>query len=118
MMRPMAREEDVRNLALALPETTEKPCYGTPGFYVKGKLFARIREDNTTVAVKCDKDERDALVASSPKIYSVTPHYQSYPMVLITLSAISKRELEEMLTDAWRFTAPKRVLAAFDAARG
>jgi len=37
-------ESDVRRVALSLPATTEKPSYGTPGFRVKDKLFARIRE--------------------------------------------------------------------------
>jgi hypothetical protein len=41
----MATEDDVRRLALALPETHERPSYGTPGFRVKDRLFARIHQD-------------------------------------------------------------------------
>jgi len=37
----MVTDDDVRRLALALPETVERPSYGTPGFRVKDKLFAR-----------------------------------------------------------------------------
>jgi hypothetical protein len=39
----MASEDDVRTIALGLPETSERSSYGTPGFRVKDKLFARIR---------------------------------------------------------------------------
>jgi hypothetical protein len=38
----MSTERDVRELALALADTVEKPSYGTPGFRVRDKLFARI----------------------------------------------------------------------------
>ena len=41
----MATEDDVRRIALRLPEVTEKPSYNTPGFRVKDKLFLRIRTE-------------------------------------------------------------------------
>ena len=37
----MATEDDVRELALALPGVIEKPSYGMPGFRVRDRLFAR-----------------------------------------------------------------------------
>jgi len=45
MMGRMITEEDVRRVALSLPATSEKPSYGRPGFRVKDRLFARIREE-------------------------------------------------------------------------
>lgn len=47
----MATEEDVRELARALPKTTERPSYGTPGFRVRHKLFARMREEGDVLVV-------------------------------------------------------------------
>jgi hypothetical protein len=41
----VATEADVRRIALSLPETTEKPWFGTPGFRVKDKGFLRIRSE-------------------------------------------------------------------------
>ena len=41
----MATVDDVRRIALALPATAEKPSYGTPGFRVRDKLFARVHDD-------------------------------------------------------------------------
>ena len=43
--------ETVRALALALPGVEEKPCQGTPAFYVRGKLILRLREDDKTLVV-------------------------------------------------------------------
>ena len=43
--------DDVRRIALSLPATTEKSSYGTPGFRVKDRLFARIREEGDVLVV-------------------------------------------------------------------
>jgi hypothetical protein len=106
--------DTVRTIAMGLPATTEKPCFGTPAWYVKGKIFARILDDDASVVVKVDFDERSALVEEDPKVYAVTPHYQSYPMVIIRLGKVRKADLEERLVEAWRFSAPPKLLREFD----
>ncbi|MEA2451064.1 MAG: hypothetical protein QOG63_2996 [Thermoleophilaceae bacterium] len=111
----MATVDDVRRLALGLPESNEKPCYGTPGFYVRNNLFARIRSDDETVVVKVDIGERELLMGAEPETFFITDHYREYPSVLVRLEAIEEDELLEVLTDSWRRVAPKRLLAAFDA---
>jgi hypothetical protein len=107
----MATEDDVRRIALSLPETTEKPSYGTPGFRVKDKLFARIRSDaeGALAVYVADLGEKDALIATDPGKFFTTPHYDGYPMVLVNLPAIDVDELTEILTDAWLVRAPARV---------
>jgi hypothetical protein len=115
----MVTEADVRRVALSLPETTEKPSYGTPGFRVKDKLFARIHEDGDVLVVWCgDLGEKDGLIASEPKKFFATPHYDGHPIVLVRFGAIDVDELTELLTDSWRLRAPRRVLQAFDVERG
>jgi hypothetical protein len=114
----MATEDDVRRLALALPETTEKPWYGTPGFRVKDKGFLRLRAEaeGGLVVFVGDLDEKEALLASGPDRFFTTAHYDGYPIVLVDLAAVDVDELRELITDSWRLKAPKRVLAAFEAA--
>jgi len=113
----MAEEDDVRRHALSLPQTTEKPSYGTPGFRVKDRLFARIHDLPDTIVVwVADMAEKEALLASAPATYFETPHYDGYPMVLVHLKAIDLDELTEVLTESWRARAPRRLLAEFDAA--
>jgi hypothetical protein len=111
----MATLDDVRRLALSLPETAERPCYGTPGFYVRKHLFARIRSDEESVVVKVDMGERELLMGAEPDVFFVTDHYREYGYVLVRVEAIEEDELLEVLTDSWRMVAPKRLLAAFDA---
>jgi hypothetical protein len=111
----MASEDDVRRLALSLPETTERPSYGTPGFRVRDKLFARMHDlPETLVVWVADMDEKEGLLGSSPEIYFETPHYHGYPMVLVRLPEVELDELTEVLTDSWRARAPRRLLAEFD----
>lgn len=111
----MATEDDVRRLALSLPETTEKPWYGTPGFRVRDKGFLRIRSEaeGWLVVFVADLDEKEALLASDPRVFHTTPHYDGYPAVLVDLDAVDLDELAELITDSWRNKAPKRVLQAY-----
>lgn len=111
-------EADVRRIALSLPETTEKPWRGAPGFRVKDKSFLRIREEaeGWLVVFVEDLDEKEALLASDPGKFHTTPHYDGYPTVLVDLAAVEVDELAELITDSWRQKAPKRVLQAYEAA--
>ncbi len=112
----MATEEDVRRIALSLPETTEKPSYGTPGFRVKDRLFARLRDEPGVLVVWCaDLVEKEALILSEPAKFFTTPHYDGHPTVLVQVDAVDVDELTELLTEAWRIRAPKRLREAFDA---
>jgi hypothetical protein len=112
-------EADVRAAALALPATSEKPSYGQPGFRVKDKLFARIREEGDVLVVWCsDTDEKQALIAAEPEKFFTTPHYDGYPTVLVRFGAIDRDELAELLTESWRLRAPMKFVAQFDADAG
>lgn len=112
----MATVADVREIALSLPETSERPSYGTPGFRVKDRLFARVREEGVLVVWTADVGEKDFLVRAEPKKFFTTAHYDGHASVLVRIGAVDREELTELLTDAWRARAPKRLVAASDGA--
>ncbi len=99
-----------------LPEVEVSTSYGTPALKVSRKLFARLREDSEHLVLFVDFMEREALVQSSPEVFSVTPHYVDWPMVLIRLDRVEPDELAELVIESWRRRAPKRLLAAYDEA--
>ncbi|RKG55357.1 hypothetical protein D7X30_26315 [Corallococcus sp. AB011P] len=103
--------DDVREMALALPSTEERPSYGTPGFRVSDKLFARVLDDDSIV-IQVDFDHREALLDSKPDMFKVTPHYQDWPMVIVRLRTVNRRLLEVLLKEAWRRCASAKVLKA------
>lgn len=109
--------DQLRKLVLALPEVREKPSYGTPGFRVRDKLFARVLDDGESVVIKMSLDQREVMVAAAPKIFWVTPHYEGYPMVIVNLTTVKRAMLEELLAEAWRIVAPPKLAAAYDDTR-
>jgi hypothetical protein len=112
----MADEEDVRRIALSLPEVSERPVHRTPGYWVRKKSFLRIRseaEGGLVVFVE-DLDEKEALLASSDAFFT-TPHYDGYAVVLVHLDRVDLDELRELITDSWRLKAPVKLRRAFEA---
>ena len=110
----MVTENDVRAVVLSLPATTEKPSYGTPGFRVKDRLFARLREEGDLLIWVAGEGEKRGLVASEPEKFFTTPHYDGHPSVLVRLSAIDEDELRELITESWRLRAPRKLAEEFD----
>lgn len=110
----MATWEDVRAVALSLPETEEATSHGEVAFKVRKKLFAwESPHEHGRLVVKVDRDERPLLVASNPAAYFVTPHYENYPMLLIHLDHVGPDELRELIEDSWLLAAPPQIAAAF-----
>jgi hypothetical protein len=111
----MVTESDVRRIALSLPETTEKPSYGTPGFRVRDKLFARVREEGDVLVVwVAGEGEKRGLIAAEPEKFFTTPHYDGHPTVLVRFAGVDEDELRELLTESWRLRAPRRLAARLD----
>src|SRR5437868_14546145 len=97
----MATPDDVRELALSLPETLEKSSYGTPGYRVKDKLFARIHQDGVSLVLRCDRVQREVMHAAEPAKFYWTPHYENYDAVLVSLAAVGREELAPLVEMAW-----------------
>jgi hypothetical protein len=117
----MATQDDVRRICLALPGVSEDP--GAFGFSVRGKGFVwlwpervhprRKKVPNADVVVVrvSDLEEKRALLASDPRTFFTTDHYDGYKAVLVRLSAAEPAVLAEVLTDSWRTQAPRDLTA-------
>ena len=104
----------VRALALAFPGVEEGSSYGTPGLRVRGRFLARLWEDGETLVVKCGDDERDFRMKADPETFFLTDHYRGYPTVLVRLSRVTREDLGDVLEEAWRRQAPKRLVREYD----
>jgi hypothetical protein len=126
----VATLDDVRRLALALPETEEKSDGqgGGLGWTVRGKAFVWERPlrrgdlealgdaapDGTILGARVgDVGVKEALVADGSGVFFTTPHFDGYPAILVRLDDIGRTELEELVVDAWLARAPKRLAAEF-----
>jgi hypothetical protein len=107
----------VRRLALAFPGVEEGLSYGTPGFRVRGKFLARLWEDGETLVVKCGDDERDFRMKADPETFFITDHYRGYPTVLVRLGSVTRTDLQDVLEQAWRLNAPRRLVREYEQRR-
>lgn len=109
------RKETLRRIALALPEAEERETWGTPTFRVRNKIFAMFSEGGREVWMKSTHDEQRALVAMEPDTYFVPPYVGPSGWVGVVLSTATDRdEIRELMTEAWRLTAPKRLVSSFE----
>jgi hypothetical protein len=107
----MPDAEDVRRIALSLPDTTEVERWGHPTFDVAGRMVITVPGDQTSFAVRCPKLERDELIASEPGKFWVPPHEASSAWVRARLAALEDiDELYDILVDSWYQVAPAHLL--------
>jgi hypothetical protein len=107
---------DLRKLALALPEAEERETWSRPTFRVRNKMFTTMASDESTAWVKAVPEEQRACVGSDPETFFVPPYVGKHGWIGIFLDRVDPEELEELVTEAWRLTAPKRLLKAYDEA--
>jgi len=108
--------DDVVAIGLRFPEVEVGTSYGTPALKVRGKGMCRMRSNPDALVLRVlDLGEREALLQGQPDAFFSTPHYDGYPYVLVRLEAVDRGELAELIEDAWRIRAPKRVVKAHDA---
>jgi hypothetical protein len=129
----MASWDDVRRLALALPETGERVSRDLRQWTVKDKLFVweRPLRRSDLEALGDDAPDgpilgarvehlvaKDALLADDPAVFFTTPHFEGYAAVLVRLDRIAVEELDELIAEAWLARAPKRLAKAYLEAAG
>lgn len=111
----MVSPDDMRAFALSLPEAEEIQTWGHPTFRVRKKLFATMAPDGSDASIKATIPEQQALIQSQPDVFGIPDYVGRYGWLSVRLDAVDPDELRELLVEAWRRTAPKRVVAAFDA---
>jgi hypothetical protein len=122
----MADADDVRRLALALPQVEEIDSDGFD-FRVGGRGFVwsyperqpgqrRVIRTDIAVLFVGDEAEKQALLLGEPGRFFTTPGYDGWPLVMLRLAEVDVGRLAELVTDAWRMRAPRELADAFDAA--
>ena len=108
--------QDVVEIARRFEGVEEGQSYGTPSLKVRGKFMCRLRANPDALVVRVlDLADAEALLKGQPDVFFITPHYDGYPAVLVRLEVVDREQLAELVEDAWRVQAPKRLVAAHDA---
>ena len=106
---------DIVAVANKLPEVEISTSYGTPSIKVRGKMIARMKEDDETLVLRSDFVSRQILTQADPDAFYFTEHYRNYPLVLVRLGSVQRAALPDLLERAWREVAPARLIKEFDA---
>src|SRR4051794_13710195 len=124
----MADWDDVRRLALALPETSERLSRESRQWRVKDKLFVweRPLRRSDLEALGADAPggpilgarvehlvAKEALLANDEGVFFTTPHFDNYPAILVQLNRIGVEGLEEVIVEAWLARAPPRLVKGY-----
>ena len=120
----MATWDDVRRLALGLPETSEVQKRDMAFWQVRKKTFVWERplraSDLRALGDSAPSGQilgarvehlvaKEALLADDPSVFFTTPHFDGYPAILVQLDLITRGDLEEVVVEAWLVQAPKRL---------
>ncbi len=124
----MADQDDVRRIALSLPQTEEADDHFAFSVRNKSKLkgFAWVWMERVTpkkprvprpdvIAVRvADLDEKKMFLASDSAKYFTEPHYEGFPAILVRLPEVDTDELREIITNGWCCQAPKALVESLE----
>jgi len=120
----MADADDVRRVALALPDVEEIDSDGFD-FRVGGKGFVwsyperlpgqrRVIRTDIAVLFVGDEAEKQALLLGEPEVFFTAPGYDGWPLVMLRLAEVDLERLTELVSDAWRMRAPRDLAGELD----
>jgi hypothetical protein len=102
----------LQKVVLGLPGVEEHEGWaGQPAFKVRNKGFAYLSEDGTSLLLKALREEQEAMVAEDPDVYSPSWVSGRFGWLAVDIAAADDQELRELVTEAWRLTAPKYLIA-------
>jgi hypothetical protein len=108
------RAATVRSIALSLPEAEERETWETATFRVRNKIFTMFDEKERHLWIKSTHDEQQALIAMDPDAFFFPSYVGSKGWIGVVVSKADRGEVQDLITEAWRLTAPKRMVATFD----
>jgi hypothetical protein len=125
----MADQDDVRRIAMALPEVLESEDRFAFSVLNKGKekgiawvwqervgpKKARVPQPAVLAVRVANSAEKENLLAADEQKFFTEPHYNGFPAILVRLPLIDVDELEELIVDGWCCQAPKALVESFRA---
>jgi hypothetical protein len=109
----------LRRLCLAMPGATERPSHGEPTWFVGGRVFVTYadhhHDDRLAFWCAAPPGAQEALVAADGGRYFVPPYVGHRGWLGVRLDVgVDWDEVAEIVADAYRAVAPRRLLAELD----
>ena len=110
----MQTADDVRRLALLLPEAEAKSHFEHPDFRVRNKIFASLKTDAIAV-IKLTMEQQDVMCSAEPAVFVALPNgWGRQGWTQIMLEQAGEAALKAALETAWRNVAPKKLVASLN----
>ena len=105
--------DDVRRLALAMPEAIEADHHGFPSFRVRGKIFCTLRPETARLMVKLDSEDQLNFREAHPDAIAPVPGYWGRKgATFVECPELDEALIQTLLDIAWRKVAPKSLRGA------
>jgi hypothetical protein len=107
----LVKLDDVRHIAMSLPEVTEEPHFAYTSFRVKGKIFATAPPDGEHLHIFVAEEDRETALVLAPGVIEKLWWGGKVRGLRVALPRAKMPLIAELLKKAWLRKAPK-VLAA------
>ncbi|MGD0448635.1 MAG: MmcQ/YjbR family DNA-binding protein [Candidatus Dormibacteria bacterium] len=100
----------IRAVAMSLPEVSERATWGRPTFRVGNKLFATLARDGSSATLKSSVEAQRAVVGANPDTFTIAAYLGRHGWITARLDVADKTLTKELVMEAWRRAAPRRLL--------
>jgi len=106
----------LRRLCLALPEVEERETWGDATFRVRSKSFLIGSPEGDAVSMKASLEDQSGLIEMDRWTFSVAAYTGRYGWVRGRLAGLSPQLAQRLVENAWRRTAPRRLVSSLETA--
>jgi hypothetical protein len=109
----MLTRDDVRRIALSMPEAYEEPHFDLASFRVAKKIFCTMGEHRPPIMLKLDSEDQANLVADDPvRIEPVPGAWGRKGSTFVRFETLDEAKLTALIRLAWATVAPRRLTRA------
>lgn len=115
--------DELRTLCMGLPETHEQETWGDAEhggdvtFRVRGKIYVITGPQGGSASIRTTMDQQAELIDTFPTLFRPAPYTGRFGWVVVDLGAADDELLTGIIEGAWRRTAPKAVVKAWEEGR-
>jgi hypothetical protein len=106
--------KDLRRICMSLPEVEERETWGEATFRVRDKIFVMGAPEGKVASIKASLDDLAGLVAMDPSVFAVSAYTGRFGWVNVKLAKVRPELAQRLVTNAWKRTAPKRLVATLE----
>jgi hypothetical protein len=106
----MPTRDDVRQMALTLPEAYEDTHRRAPSFRVQARIFCTLPNDVDWIVLKLEREDQLNMIEGHPDVVGPARHYSHHGWTYVWPERADEALLWDQVRLAWTHVAPKRLV--------